>query len=140
MGLRDASVRRLRIAIRPESVLMAVRLKGTERLTAIAMRLPFARGRSSFRTGRLIATTAEIRPRTEVRTAAVMPSPFVLKNARMGEILRRTELKIAVVGRHQTAIWRAFVSMAGKPRGTERKDVAAGRTRIAVQPRCARWD
>lgn len=40
----------------------------------------------------------------------------------------------------QTAIWRAFASMAGKPRGTERKDVAAGRTRIAVQPRCARWD
>ena len=104
MGPRDASVLRLRIAIRPESVLMAVKLRVTERLTAIAMRLPFAQGRSLFRTGRLIATTAEIRPRTEVRTVVAMPSPFVHKNARMGEPLRRTELKIAVAGLHQTAI------------------------------------
>ena len=140
MGLRDASVRRLRIAIRPESVLMAVRLKGTERLTAIAMRLPFARGQSSFRTGRNIATTAEILPRTEVRTVAVMPSPFVLKNARMGEILRRTGLKIAVVGLRQTAIWRRFASMEENRREMARKDVVVTRLQIAVQPRCARWD
>ena len=140
MGLRDASVRRLRIVIRPESVLMAVKLKGTERLTAIAMRLPFARGRSSFRTGRLIATMAEIRPRTEVRTVVAMPSPFVLKNARMGEILRRTELKIAVVGQHQTAIWRMSASMAGRLKGMGHRGVAVGLLRIAVRLRNARWD
>ena len=132
MGPRDASVLRLRIVIRPESVLMAVRLKGTERLIAIAMRLRFAQGRSLFRMGRLIATMAEIRPRTEVRTVVAMPSPFVLKNARMGEIPRRTELKIAVVGRHQTAIWRRFASMVDRLKGMERRGAAVLRLRIAV--------
>ena len=125
MGPRDASVLRLRIVIRPESVLMAVRLKGTERLIAIAMRLRFAQGRSLFRMGRLIATMAEIRPRTEVRTATVMPSPCVPKNARMGEILRRTELKIATVGLRQTAIWRTFVSTGESPREMERRSAIA---------------
>lgn len=118
---------------------MAVRLKETERLIAIAMRLRFAQGRSLFRMGRLIATTAEIRPRTEVRTVAVMPSPFVLKNARMGEILRRTGLKIVAAGLHQTAIWRMFASMVGKRRGTERRGVVVLRLRIAVLRRSVRW-
>ena len=140
MGPWDASVRRLRIAILPESVLMVVKLRVTERLTAIAMRLPFAQGRSLFKTGRLIATTAEIRPRTEVRTAAVMPSPFVLKNARMGEILRRTGLKIAVAGLRQTAIWRRFASTVERPRVMGRRGVVVGRLRIAVRRRNARWD
>ena len=133
MGLSDASVLRLRIVIRPESVLMAVRLKETERLIAIAMRPRFAQGRSLFRTGRLIATTAEIRPRTEVRTAAVMPSPFVLKNARMGEILRRTGLKIAVAGLRQTAIWQMFASMAGVPRPTEVRTAVVWRHRTVIR-------
>ena len=140
MGPWDASVRRLRIVIRPESVLMAVKLRVTEHLTAIAMRLRFAQGRSLFRTGRLIATMAEIRPRTEVRTVVAMPSPFVLKNARMGEILRRTGLKIATVGLRQTAIWRRFASMEENRREMARKDVVVTRLQIAVQPRCARWD
>ena len=139
MGPRDASVLRLRIVIRPESVLMVVKPRVTERLTAIAMRLPFVRGQSLFRTGRLIATTAEIRPRTEVRTAAVMPSPFVLRNARMGEILRRMGLKIATVWLRQTAIWRMFASMVGSRKETEHRGVAVLRLRIAVLQKSVRW-
>ena len=83
-------------------------------------------------------TSGEIRRLTEVRPAVAMPSLFVLKNARMGEILRRTELKIAAAGLRQTAIWRRFASTVGRSRGMERKGAAVLRLRIAVRPKNAR--
>ena len=139
-GLKNANVRKLRIVIPPENVLMVVRLKGTERPTVIAMRLRSALAQSLSRTGRNIATSAEPRRLTEVRPVAAIPSLFVLKNARMGEIQRRTGLKIAAAGLHQTAIWRKFASMVDRLKETERRGVAVLRLRIAVQRKNARWD
>ena len=127
---RGANVLKLRIVIPLENVFMAVRLKGTEPPTVIAMRLRSAQGRSSSRTGRNIATLGEIRRLTEVRPVVAIPSLFVLKKARMGEILRRTELKIAVAGLRQTAIWQRFASMVDRLKGTEHRGVAVLRLRI----------